>query len=184
MSLVNPWIRAIDVRNKYKKVIIDDEGKVINENPTKEDLRDLPKYISTTREITKLPEEKCKRYLVEFIRHWNRKNRSTPKIEDFDKRYPSSKTYQKVFKSWNNAIKEAGLVPNHAGRQTGIYTYTDEELLEYQIKWYEEYGEPPTARDFMHNLKYPNFSTYDRLRGWQLSLKILGLDIDSEEDFA
>lgn len=175
--------KSVRIKNgKQKHVIVDICGNIINDNPTEEELIDLKQYVRfRERDIIRWPDANRREYLLEFMKQFYRNEGIIPNTRDFQNnpKYPSIDTYIKLFRKWNNAIKEAGLVPHHAGRQTGIYTYTDEELLEYQIKWYEEYGEPSTSRDFMHNLKYPNFSTYDRLGGWQPSLKILGLDIDS-----
>lgn len=178
--LINPWIKAIDrrkVSGKYRTIIIDDEEKVINENPTKDDLKGLPKYLAFITEITKLPKEKCRRYLVEFIRHWVRKNGNVPEEKDFYKnpKYPSFTLYWKIFESWNYAIRESGFIPK---RGQGL-SLTEEELLEKLIQWYEEHDEPPTILSFRYNTKYPHSNTYDRLGGWKLSLKILGFDTDS-----
>lgn len=179
--LVNPWIKAIDrrkINGKYMKVIIDDENRVINENPKKEDLKYLPRYLPTIREILKLQEDECKRYLIEFIRHWKRKNGRVPREKDFNnnRRYPSYITFIRIFETWNNAIREAGLQLHNRG---GGLLCTDEELLEHLIKWYEDREEPPSKEDFLYNSKYPSFTPYNRFGGWQNSLKILGLDTDS-----
>lgn len=175
--------RSFRIENGIQKFkIVDICGEIINDNPTEEELIALKQYVRfSKRDVIKWPDADRREYLLEFMKQFYRNEGRIPNARDFQNnpKYPSIDTYIKLFRKWNNAIKEAGLVPHHAGQQTGIYTYTDEELLEYQIKWYEEYGEPPTSRDFMYNLKYPNFSTYDRLGGWQPSLKILGLDIDS-----
>lgn len=179
--LVNPWAETIDrrkINRKYRKIIIDDENRIISENPKKEDLKCLPIYLPTIREILKLQEDECKKYLTEFIRHWKRKNGRVPREKDFNNNsgYPSYITFVRIFKTWNNAIREAGLQLHNRG---GGLLCTDEELLEHLIKWYEDRDEPPSREDFLHNSKYPSFTPYNRFGGWQNSLKILGLDTDS-----
>lgn len=58
--------------------------------------------------------------------------------------------------------------------------YTDEELLNCLIHFYEEYGRPPTEKDFTSNHKYPNFMTYvSRFGSWTNALKRIGLDVES-----
>ena len=58
--------------------------------------------------------------------------------------------------------------------------YTDEELLDYLTRFYEEYGKPPGVMDFVYNPGYPNVMTYIRRFGsFQKALKLVGLDVDS-----
>lgn len=128
-----------------------------------------------------IPKENIKEYLLEFIRQFHRKEGRVPLQMDFNKnlKYPSFGIYQKVFGSWNNAIKDAGLLPNCGG---GKYPkkYKDEELLKNLIRFYEENGRPPSETDFTRNPKYPSFMTcVYRFGGWQKALKIVGLDTDS-----
>lgn len=58
--------------------------------------------------------------------------------------------------------------------------YTDEELLDYLIKFYEVYGEVPRLVDFVNNPECPGASTYTRRFGsFQKALKLVKLDVDS-----
>jgi CRISPR/Cas system CSM-associated protein Csm4 (group 5 of RAMP superfamily) len=58
--------------------------------------------------------------------------------------------------------------------------YTDKELINYLMKFYEENGRIPVAKDFQNDSRYPHLSTYQRHFGsWQNALRIAGLDIDS-----
>ena len=154
--------KSVRIENGIQKFkIVDICGEIINDNPTEEELIDLKQYVRfRERDIIRWPDANRREYLLEFMKQFYRNEGIIPNTRDFQNnpKYPSIDTYIKLFRKWNNAIKEAGLVPHHAGRQTCIYTYTDEELLEYQIKWYEEYGEPPTSRDFMHKLSLSSFS--------------------------
>jgi hypothetical protein len=59
-------------------------------------------------------------------------------------------------------------------------SYTDKELLDYLIQFYEKYGRPPTKEDFTDNSGYPSFKTYQRhFKSWSNALKLVGLDVDS-----
>ena len=144
-------VRMVDGRQR--SVIVNICGDIINRNPTKEELKGLKHEIIRTWTLSKLPEQELKEYLLEFLRFFYDKEGRIPKTIDFYKnpKYPSSTLYSKVFKSWNNAIREAGLQPQWGGSNI----YTDEELLELIIHFYEENGRPPVAIDFYKNPKYP-----------------------------
>lgn len=180
--LVNPWKKYITIKfenGKNKNVLKDENGNVINENPNKEDMDGLFYYYFNMKPILRLPKERCKRYLLEFIRYFYRKNGRVPMANDFNKnpKYPSFNVYQEIFGSWNNSIREAGLLDKRVRIQPQIYS--DGELLECLIKWYDEHDEPPTTEDFRYDQKYPSRKPYNRLGGWQNSLKVLGFDIGS-----
>jgi len=58
--------------------------------------------------------------------------------------------------------------------------YTDKELLDYLIQFYEEHGGVPVQTDFVNNPGYPSFATYQKRFGsWNNALKLVGLDVDS-----
>ena len=69
---------------------------------------------------------------------------------------------------------------NEPRRPHDTRRYTDEELLNYLIQFFEKYGRVPIARDLDNNPEYPNVGTYKRkFGGWSNALKLVGLDIDS-----
>lgn len=165
--------RIID--GKIRKVIVDIIGDIVNRNPTKEELKDCKKYPGRRQSVILTLSYK-EEYLLEFIRYFCHKEGRVPRAADFiDNKYPSFNVYKETFGTWNNAIIKAGLQPN----RTGPTGYTDRELLEAHIRFYEENRRSPTAAEFINNLAYPGFLTYQRFEGWNNSLKILGLDIDS-----
>lgn len=170
------------VDGKPRKVIVDICGNIINNNPTDEELKQIKKYPDIGgREISQLQEREKKTYLLEFLRYFYYKEGRVPFLIDFDsnKNYPSPKVYMKVFGSWNNAIREAGLQPRSRGGKNAK-TCTDEELLKLLIQFYEEKGISPTVKDFNKDPKYPSYITYTRRFGsWQKALKLVCLDIDS-----
>lgn len=58
--------------------------------------------------------------------------------------------------------------------------YTDKELLNYMIQFYEDYGKVPVVNDFKNNCGYPSCSIYKiRFGSWSCALKLVGLDVDS-----
>lgn len=177
--MTKEWSKFKDDRiidGKIRKVIVDIIGDVFNRNPTKDELKGCKKYPGKNQSvIMTLPYKE--EYLLEFIRHFYHKEGRVPKAADFsnNKKYPTFHIYQQIFETWNNAIIKGGLQPNRSG-PTG---YTDKELLESHIRFYEENGRPAIATDFINNLIYPGFLTYQRFEGWNNSLKIVGLDIDS-----
>ena len=135
---------------KYKKYVsiggnkpiwvITEDDKIINKNPTKEELRGLK--IEPWKKYTK-------KQIIGNIQRFYEKKRRIPTENDFNisHEYPSSNTVCRYFGGWNNAIREAGLVP-------GIYI-PDEELLEFLRQFYKEKGRIPGEKDFINNHKYP-----------------------------
>lgn len=164
-----------------KIVIVDIWGKIIDENPTKEELKSLKSYPGKSWSgIKNLSSNEKREYLMEFLRHFYHNEGRTPLCADFinDPKYPNYAVYKEVFGNWNNAIIETGLKPNYGGKKGNLYT--DEELLKFLIQFYVEKGDPPTKSDFARNPKYPGATTYIRRFGnWQKALKIVGLDVDS-----
>jgi len=164
----------------WKKVVVNLCGEIINENPTIEELENISSYPGRSwNNIKNLPDKK--EYLLKFIRWFYEKEKRVPEILDFNNnlRYPSFNIYLKVFKNWNNAIRDTGLQPNWGG--TGkSFSCTDEELLMYIIQFYEKNGKTPTEKDFTNNPTYPGCSTYQRrFGGLENALKLIDLDIDS-----
>ena len=114
--------------------------------------------------------------LLEYLIKFYKENERNPIELEFSNntKYPSFYLYQKRFGSWNEAIKRAGL---QANRFTKI---TDNELLEYLIKFYKENGRPPSEQDFSKNQKYPGSRMYyKRFGSWQKALKLVGIDVDA-----
>jgi hypothetical protein len=66
------------------------------------------------------------------------------------------------------------------GRRKPHEVYTDGQLLWFLIQFYEEYGRPPTERDFDIHPEYPSSKTYqNRFGSWSAALKLVGLDVES-----
>lgn len=163
--------RIIDRKPPLRTVIVDENGKVINKNPTIEELKGLkwfdkelylgnvkkPVYYNETNTCDNCREEGIETKLIpgKTIREHNKKGELTG---NWLCNKCKSKDYGGI------KVKKR---------------YTDEELLEYIIQFYEKYGRIPIAKDFSNNSEYPNFSTYQtRFGSWLNALKLAGLDID------
>jgi hypothetical protein len=117
-----------------------------------------------------MPKKYTDQELLELLREFERKEGKPPRAE------ADPKTYRRHFERWNRALEIAGLCTIKGG----VRQYTDEELLELLKTFEEEYGRPPTQKDFSSNPKYPNVMTYaNRFGSWQKALKLIGLDVDS-----
>lgn len=75
-------------------------------------------------------------YLLERLAHFNNKEGIPPRQEDFSNNpeYPNYSTYWRVFGSWTNAIKKAGLIPNTTN---GTYneTNTCDKIRKVGFSW-------------------------------------------------
>jgi len=99
--------RIIDGKPPLRTVIVDDNGKIVNKNPTKEELKDLKNESRKFRDTCVYTDKELLNYLTQFYE----KNGRPPKAEDFknNSEYPSFKTYQRRFGSWSNALKLVGM---------------------------------------------------------------------------
>lgn len=155
-------------------VIIDENGKIVNKNPIKDELKKLDKFLEKDGRIRPRQGFTAKGQILVAIVQFYECNRVAPAADDF--RYchelPGIGTVQRYFGSLNNAIREAGLVANH--------NMTDEELLESLRQFERENGRPPTCRDIFNDPRYPSLTTYTRHFGsFEKAKKLVGQDIDS-----
>jgi hypothetical protein len=98
-------------------------------------------------------------------------------------RYVNKKIRQVIVDNYGDIINTSPNKEDLKGLKTEPYNtktkYTDEELLDYLIQFYEENGRHPTEIDFVNNLECPNYTTYKRRFGsWINALKLAGLDVD------
>lgn len=123
-----------------------------------------------------------KNILLKHLKIFEKEKGRPPKAGEFvnNPRFPSYRTYERFFGSWNNSLKEAGFDQRIGGTEL----YTKDELLEYIFRFYTENGRPPVAADFCKHSKYPSCGTYQKRFGsWDNALKLVGLDIDSMVKF-
>lgn len=99
--------RMID--GKYKYVVIDDNRKIVNRYPTKEELKKLGNepYYKKVNRPKEYPNEEMLNCLIQFYEE----NERPPSQNDFSNNpeYPSYITYRSRFGSWSNALKLVGL---------------------------------------------------------------------------
>jgi hypothetical protein len=91
-------------------IIVDEDGNIINRNPSKGDLKGLKKEPYTEKRRSKLAY--AEEELLNELRRFHDENRRIPRWKDFDadhSKYTNPCTYQNRFGSWNNALKMAGL---------------------------------------------------------------------------
>ena len=180
--------RFIKQYGKAEWVGVDETGKIVNMNPSKDELKILERepYIANYHQSKKYTDED----LLNELRRFEKEHRRSPTEADFGNNpgYPSYVTFQRRFGSWDNALKMAGLDINsyrHHEVKLNIperepqKNYTDEELLNELIRFEKEYGRSPTEADFRNNPEYPSYVTFQRMFGsWIGALKLAGLDID------
>jgi hypothetical protein len=157
------------IDGKTKWVIVDENGNIINKNPSKEELKCLQNEYH----------EKFNGYtddqLLNYLKLFYEKYGEVPMKRDFDHHpdYPGSNVYHTRFGSWNNAIEMAGL--NIRGK------YTDNELFDILRQFYKENGKVPMQSDFTNNSKCPSYALYrKRFGSWNWALLLAGLDTDTQ----
>lgn len=164
--------RIID--GKTRKVIVDENGKIVNLNPSKEEYKGLEKEICVKRQ--KYTKDQLLKFMVQFFKDTGR----VPMNQDFvdNPKYPGFNVYKKYFGSWNEAMRISGLLDKRKITRTGN-TYTDEDLLEYLKNFEKENGRSPKADDFNNSSIYPGFTTYQRRFGrWNNALDAAGLCVN------
>lgn len=162
------------VDGKPRWVIVDDNGKISNNNPLKGELKDLEIEPVNLKGGTICRDED----LLNCLKIFYEKNGRIPATRDFHNShiYPSYNTYRDHFGSWNNAL----ILANLGIREKNLKIYTDEELLNYLKIFYDKNGRIPTHRDFKGDYKYPDTSIYYRRFGsFEKAKKLVEMDIDT-----
>ena len=115
-----------------------------------------------------------KEKLMGILRLFYKQNYRSPRMEDFskNKNVPSTMTYVKMFGSWNNALKLAGLGINV---KKG---YTNRELLGILRALSKELGRTPMMKDLIPRKNLPEATVFkDRFGSWNKTLEIAGLEV-------
>jgi len=94
--------------------------------------------------------------LINILKEFHIKNNKIPMSNDFKNKTPSVSTYYNRFGSWIKALEKAGFKKEKNSRKD----YTDKELIDYLIKYYNEFNKIPTTRDLKNNKNYPTSETY------------------------
>lgn len=137
------------------------------------------RYIDGRCTIIKNGNIVSKEELLGYLQQFYLENGRVPESRDFsnNSNFPNFHIYINYFGAWNTAIELAGLEKR---KNRYPLKYSDEELLEYLKKFYEENGRPPTARNFANNLRYPGYNTYQKRFGsFEKAKRLVGLNTDS-----
>lgn len=104
--------RMLGIGEKPRTVIVDGTGKIVNKNPSKEELKGLKtfpeeKYNYNAHRCKKFTDGELDYHLIRFFVE----NGRPPSLKDFtnNSEYPSFATYQRRFGSWANALERVGL---------------------------------------------------------------------------
>lgn len=178
--------KNIDIENKYKShriidkkvrlVIVNDVGMVINDSPSREELKGL-KTEDYKRNSHKTYTDK---ELLNFLKLFYQENNRIPTIKDFsnNSKYPGYSIYRDRFGSWNNSLILAEL--DQRAKCSNGAKYTDEDMLNFLKLFYQENNRIPVRRDFENNSKYPGFySYYNHFGSWNNALRLAEMDIDT-----
>ncbi len=116
--------------------------------------------------------------LLNELRQFYKDNKRVPTARDF---YPKlghtdCRLYRAKFGSWNKALELAGLEINKE-----YLNVSNEEMINFLIKYYRETGKIPTKSQFNGgDSEYPHHNNYlHRFGSWTNALKIAGLDVDN-----
>ncbi|MBO6229257.1 MAG: HNH endonuclease [Ruminiclostridium sp.] len=122
--------------------------------------------------------------LIEDLKKVSSKlNKQTLSGGEYDKngKY-SSATYYKRFKSWNNALKQAGLVPfDHP--LGGNYKISEYQCVEEIERVWIELGRQPTTTDIKNGASKYSLHVFERRFGsWRKALEFFVAYINGEQD--
>jgi hypothetical protein len=154
-------------------VIVDENSKVVNRNPSKEELKIYKSEPRTDFDTYRYTDKE----LLDLLKQFVDKNRRVPTRREFrnNPSYPSSETYRRFFGSWNNALILAEVCTRKRYEKC-----TNEVLLNYLKQFYEEYERVPIYSDLKNNNEYPSIETYrQRFGGLNNALKLVGMDLDT-----
>lgn len=113
----------------------------------------------------------CPDQIVDKILALHKKLGKTPTQKDFEKAHNRGlvKTATVHFGGWNEAVKQAGLVPNT--RHRGTAWYTEEQLLESLRDFKKIYGREPYSGEARTGILVASSSAYRRAFGTWLKAK-------------
>ncbi|MFH2019864.1 MAG: hypothetical protein ABIJ34_00465 [archaeon] len=110
--------------------------------------------------------------LIFFLKKISSSLGRSPRISDMDKnkKYPSSTTYLKRFRTWNNALKIADLKINVRRK------YEEKELIESLRQLSREMGRTPKSKDLRDRKWIASSATYAKYFGsWRQALTKSGV---------
>ena len=119
-------------------------------------------------------EPKTKEYWIEVLREISIKLGKTPSVIDLEQYGVNDGVFFYHFGSYNNAVKEAGLVPNW---QPTAVKHADEELLEMYKELCKKLSRAATATDIDLNLPYKNDVFVTRFGGMNALKRLAGYNV-------
>jgi len=118
-----------------------------------------------------------KDYLIQKLQQKAKELGRTPTTKDMRKPYPSCRKYYEVYKSWDEALIDAGFDVNNKVKYPRKKPdrgeiYTKEKMIEILINKSKELGRIPSSSDTMH----PSTKTYvNKFGSWNNALFEAGL---------
>lgn len=89
----------------------------------------------------------------------------------------SPDTYERIFGSWNNALREAGFEPATAGRPKQTYEHSVGDLVTELRRVTRNFGRPPTEKEFTEHSEYSSTTYVSRFGSWNAALERAGLGV-------
>jgi len=113
--------RFID--GKARWIIVDENGNIINIDPSKDELKGLEKEVYKQNKREKYTGSELLNYLKDFYQKYGR----VPTQKDFDNnsKYPSATTYIRHFRSWSNSLKLVGMDLDTRVKQGNLETESE-----------------------------------------------------------
>jgi len=91
---------------------------------------------------------------------------------------------RREFDTWNNAVAEAGYMPNEGGRPEGLNEYSSGELLQALRDVADELNEPPTYGEFDDRGEINPKTLAARFGSWSRALRLVGKQPQEKRDSA
>lgn len=132
------------VDGKVRQVIVDENGKMINRNPTKDELKDLEREPHKDGRGRSRIKTYTNKELLDYLGQFVKENGRIPVKTDFENNpgYPYSSTYQKRFGSWSNALKLVGMDQDTMVKQGNLKT-TAQKARYAEIKVINHFKQHP-----------------------------------------
>jgi len=122
-------------------------------------------------------EDEIKQVLINELQRLADELGRTPGLRDMNQHGAhSSKTYQKKFGSWNEALKQAGIEINNE------HDIAKSDLLDELIRLKNLLGRTPTSRDMAEKGKYGTSNYPNKFASWNDAVREAGLEPTRDRD--
>lgn len=109
--------------------------------------------------------------LISALVNFYKDNGQVPAYNNFVGNFPSARTIETRFGSWNNAMEKAGFttVTKYNKR------WSNRDILESIQSFYKEHNRIPECREFELSEQYPNYRTVaTRFKSWNVAIEEAG----------